>query len=122
MGDSSMAKRVVISIPEDVLKQVDTEAKKSDKSRSGYLSEMIRSASLGHKSDANVIHRDSDLIQDMKLLEKENENLKLLVKNLETNFEWLRGEYSRLADATIQKALPRPRKSVFSKLMFWKKD
>jgi hypothetical protein len=83
---------------------------------------MIQSASFGHKSDANVIHRDSDLIQDMNQLKTENENLKLLAKNLETNLEWLRGEYSRLADATIQKALPQPRKSVFSKLMFWKKD
>ena len=108
-----MMKRVIASIPEDILKQIDISAEKENKSRSAYLSDLIQRALFGHENDSNMI-------QAMNQTKIENENLKLRIKDLETSLRWLQGEYSKLSDTMIQKALPK--KSVFSKLKFWKKE
>jgi len=117
-------RRVNITLDEEVLKQVDSEAKEENESRSALLQRAVTSylksvheCSHSVQNDANSVHGEHT-----DELQREVNDLRLQIKDMKGSLSWLQGEYSRLADATIQKALPQPRKSVFSKLKFWKKD
>jgi|GEM_PF-3548154 len=101
--------RVTISLPEDILEEVDKKAKIENLSRSACIGELIILGITDDKGD-----------EEVNRLRDENETLKRQISKLEKDLEWLRGEYSKLSDALIQKALPK--KSVFSRLKFWKKE
>ena len=99
--------RVTISLPDEALEKVDRRSKKENMSRSACISELITFGITGDKSD-----------EEVNLLKVENENLKLRVEDLERSLRWLEGEYSKVNDALVRKALPG---GFFSKLKFWGK-
>jgi metal-responsive CopG/Arc/MetJ family transcriptional regulator len=107
-------RRVHINLNDELLDRIDAEAKKANKSRSAILqevgSEWVNRGRNEHTEVGSKWAIDS--------LRKENENLKLRVEDLERSLRWLEGEYSKVNDALVRKALPG---GFFSKLKFWGK-
>lgn len=98
-----------ISVDEETLEYLNEESKKANVSRSAFILRIINSYKNNEFVNKNPINVNNDTI-----------NLQRQVSKLEQDLNWLRGEYSKLSDSLVQKALPR--KSVFSRLKFWKKE
>ena len=99
--------RVTISLTDEILEKVDNKAKKEKTSRSACISELITFGITGNKSD-----------EEVNRLNAEVENLKLRTEDLGRSLRWLEGEYSKMNDSLVRKALPG---GFFSKLKFWGK-
>ena len=108
-------RRVHINLSDELLNRIDAKAKKADKSRSAIFQE------VGSEWVNRGRNEPTDVGSEWEIdsLRKENENLKLRVEDLARSLRWLEGEYSKLNDRVVQKALPR--RGVFSKLKFWGK-
>jgi len=98
-----------ISVDEETLEYLNEESKKANVSRSAFILQIINSYKNNEFVNKNPINVNNDTI-----------NLQRQVSKLEQDLDWLRGEYSKLSDSLVQKALPK--KSVFSRLKFWNKE
>jgi Ribbon-helix-helix protein, copG family. len=107
-------RRVHINLSDELLDRIDAKAKKAKKSRSAILQEVGSEWLNGGRNE----HTDVGSEWEIDSLRKENENLKLRVEDLERSLRWLEGEYSKVNDALVRKALPG---GFFSKLRFWRK-
>jgi metal-responsive CopG/Arc/MetJ family transcriptional regulator len=103
-------KILTISVDEETLEYLNSGSKKANTSRSAFIQHIIKSYQDGQNVNKNLIKTNNNAI-----------NLERQVSKLERQLGWLQGEYSKLSDAVIQKALPRKSVSVFSKLKFWGK-
>ena len=103
-------KRIHITLNDKVADRLNAEAKKVNKSRSAIIEEVITSWLSGSNGGSNRgLNQPTDAGFD--------ENLKLRVADLEASLGWLQGEYSKMSDSMVQRALPR--ESVFSRLKAW---
>ena len=60
---------------------------------------------------------------EVNSLRMDNENLRCQIDDMKESLRWIEGEYSKVNDALIQRALPNPKpKNIFKRLKFWGKD
>jgi metal-responsive CopG/Arc/MetJ family transcriptional regulator len=107
-------KRVHINLSDELLNRIDAKAKKANKSRSAILQKVGSEWVNRGRNEPTEVGSEWEIDS----LRKENENLKLRIEDLERSLRWLEGEYSKVNDALVRKALPG---GFFSKLRFWGK-
>ena len=83
-------KKIAISVPNEVLIQVDRLAKKAKSTRSGYITQVLRQ--ISHAStQAEVTHQINELFSDVALVEEQSETAHIFWKAAEPStpdWEW----------------------------------
>ena len=107
-------KRLHITLTDEVADRLKSESIRVNKSRSAIIEEVVTSWLSGSDSGSDGgsnrgLNQPTDAGFD--------ENLKLRVADLEMSLRWLEGEYSKMSDGVVQRALPK--ESFFSRLRAW---
>jgi metal-responsive CopG/Arc/MetJ family transcriptional regulator len=81
------AKKIAISVPEDVLDQVDRAASQRGLTRSGFITEVLRRVAAA-RADAEVRRRVDELFSDPDVAEEQRETARAIATALPPESAW----------------------------------
>jgi len=79
-------RKIAISVPEDVLKEVDRLAKKTKTTRSGLITQLLKEVS--HASgQADIVNRINSLFEDPEIAEEQASTSNLFLQSPKKKYE-----------------------------------
>jgi metal-responsive CopG/Arc/MetJ family transcriptional regulator len=81
-------RKLAISIPEDVVREVDAAAKKRGMTRSGFISDILRRIARA-RTDAEIARRVNEVFADPEVAREQSETARRFSRNApERGAEW----------------------------------